>query len=73
MDIISLGDFAISNHKGKTTFSFRIPSGEEIYFVDQHNKKIRPQPQAISKKVARNSKCPCRSGKKYKQCCGKLT
>ncbi|MDC0933520.1 SEC-C metal-binding domain-containing protein, partial [Arcobacteraceae bacterium] len=24
----------------------------------------------IEKKVARNSPCPCGSGKKYKQCCG---
>ena len=25
------------------------------------------------KKVGRNEPCPCGSGKKYKQCCGKLT
>ena len=25
----------------------------------------------ISKKIARNEPCPCGSGKKYKQCCGK--
>ena len=24
-----------------------------------------------SKKIARNDPCPCGSGKKYKQCCGK--
>ena len=33
MDIISLGDFAISNFNGKTTFTFRIPSVEEFDFV----------------------------------------
>ncbi len=27
--------------------------------------------QAIKKKVARNEPCPCGSGKKYKNCCGK--
>ncbi len=27
--------------------------------------------QAISKKVGRNDPCPCGSGKKYKNCCGK--
>lgn len=32
MDIISLGDFAISNYKGKTCFSFRIPSQNHIDF-----------------------------------------
>lgn len=33
MDVISCGDFAITNHKGKTTMSFRIPSFEKIDFV----------------------------------------
>jgi len=33
MDIINLGDFAITNAIGKTTFSFRIPSVQEIDFV----------------------------------------
>lgn len=30
MDIIKLGDFAISNYKGQTQFSFRIPSQEHV-------------------------------------------
>ena len=30
MDVISQGDFALSNHNGHTTFSFRLPSQEEI-------------------------------------------
>ena len=25
----------------------------------------------MQKKIARNEPCPCGSGKKYKQCCGK--
>ncbi len=33
MDIIGLGDFAVTNTNGKTTFSFRIPSVQEIDFV----------------------------------------
>jgi hypothetical protein len=32
MDIISLGDFAISNFEGKTQFSFRIPSQEHVEY-----------------------------------------
>ncbi len=32
MDIISLGDIAITNKDEKTTFAFRIPSTEEISF-----------------------------------------
>jgi len=33
MDIIGLGDFAVTNVNGKTVFSFRIPSVEEIDFI----------------------------------------
>ncbi len=29
------------------------------------------QAQAVSKKIGRNDPCPCGSGKKYKNCCGK--
>jgi hypothetical protein len=32
MDIISLGDFAISNFDGKTQFSFRIPSQRHVEY-----------------------------------------
>lgn len=30
MDIISRGDYVFTNHEGHSTFSFRIPSEEEI-------------------------------------------
>lgn len=33
MDIIGLGDFAVTNANNKTAFSFRIPSVEEIDFI----------------------------------------
>jgi len=65
MDIISGGDFAITHYDGKTTFSFRLPSMEQIDFVAK-----KPEP-AHSRKISRNSPCPCGSGKKYKKCCGK--
>ncbi|MDE6736107.1 MAG: retroviral-like aspartic protease family protein [Treponemataceae bacterium] len=32
MDIITLGDFSITNVNGRTVFSFRIPSVEEVDF-----------------------------------------
>jgi hypothetical protein len=69
MDIISGGDFAVTNYKGKTTFSFRLPSLEEIDFVTDSQKSPAP---ARSVKIARNDPCPCGSGKKYKKCCGKI-
>lgn len=37
MDIINLGDFAVSNHNGQTAFSFRMPSMQTIDYVKQAN------------------------------------
>ncbi len=41
----------------------------------QHESILNPDEKAtvpeIAKKVPRNAPCPCGSGKKYKQCCGK--
>lgn len=66
MDIISLGDFAVSNFKGRTMFSFRMPSMSEIDFC-KHSYLL---PVKNENKVGRNDLCPCGSGKKYKQCHG---
>ena len=71
MDIISQGDFAVTNKDGKTTFSFRIPSIECIDFVKQAQSVATSQTSKPSPKVGRNDPCPCGSGKKYKKCCGK--
>lgn len=38
MDIITLGDFAITNYNNKTVFSFRFPSSEVIDFVKNSKK-----------------------------------
>jgi len=65
MNIISRGDFAITNCNGRTTVSFRWPSLKEIDFVDEFYKKE-------GKRIGRNDPCPCGSGKKYKYCHGKI-
>lgn len=65
MDIIAQGDFAITNHEGKTTFSFRCPSCATIDFVQQPHNTVRED------YVGRNEPCPCGSGKKYKKCHGR--
>lgn len=40
--------------------------------VYQIKDEIRPnEPIRVRKRVGRNDPCPCGSGKKYKQCCGK--
>lgn len=76
MDIINMGDFAVTNKEGQTVFSFRIPSAEWIDFVNQQprNTPFPRPPQTpirhkIEPKIGRNAPCPCGSGKKYKNCC----
>lgn len=69
MDIITRGDFAVTNSDGRTTFSYRWPSIERIDFVKQS--KVRTQSSKVFPKVGRNAPCPCGSGKKYKNCHGK--
>ena len=32
---------------------------------------VKKTPKKVEKKIGRNDPCPCGSGKKYKQCCGK--
>lgn len=66
MDIISLGDFAVTSHNGKTVFSFRMPSTECIDFINNG------QPVTNNTITSgRNDPCPCGSDKKYKKCHGK--
>ena len=70
MDIITTGDFAVTNKDGKTNFSFRYPSIECLDFVKQKPIQVESGGQILNK-VGRNNPCPCGSGKKYKHCCGK--
>lgn len=37
----------------------------------QTQERSKPQPVKVEKRIGRNDLCPCGSGKKYKQCCGK--
>lgn len=69
MDVIGMGDLAISNYMGKTCFSFRVPSIACTDYVEQ----INLRKQASSTKIGRNDPCPCGSGKKYKNCHGRNT
>lgn len=75
MDVISKGDFAVTNAEGATTFSFRIPSQNTIDYVAEENEaKLKVSNKSnvgTLKKVGRNDPCPCGSGKKYKHCHGK--
>lgn len=70
MDVIGSGDFAVSNYEKQTTFTYRYPSCSKLDFVE--HSYIEPIVKKDSPTApARNSKCPCGSGKKYKNCCGR--
>lgn len=63
MDVITMGDFAITNVAKKTWMSFRIPSTAAVDYVAEHNKALYAQ-------VPRNAPCQCRSGETFKRCHG---
>ena len=63
MDVITLGDLAITNVSGQTWMSFRTPSMVGIDYVAEHTKERIPR-------VGRNDPCPCGSRKKFKKCHG---
>lgn len=67
MNVITQGDFALTNLNSHTTFSFRIPSVKTVDYVE--DAKILKE--ATIKTAGRNDQCPCGSGKKFKKCCGK--
>lgn len=67
MDIIGLGDFAVTCFEGRTVFSFRYPSMQCLDFA-----AYKYSAQAVRQFVAnRNDLCPCGSKAKYKNCHGK--
>jgi hypothetical protein len=80
MDIISRGDFTVSNFNGNTCVSFRIPSAGHIDLKELTEKLSKEPIQKLPTKghndtgqndIGRNKPCPCGSGHKYRKCCGK--
>ena len=61
MDVITLGDFAITNAGRQTWVSFRMPSSERTDYVAELDRMTFAG-------VGRNQPCPCGSGKKFKAC-----
>ena len=74
---------AIREESVKAVFSLRPKKKEEVVNVKMNNNITnlmtnaagedtpKRKPAKSEKKVGRNDPCPCGSGKKYKQCCGK--
>lgn len=54
---------------------YELPEWDGIYSKEQQKELIRAQKDSHTirkpKKIGRNDPCPCGSGKKYKQCCGR--
>lgn len=68
MNVITKGDFSITNFGGNTTMSFRVPSLQRIDYVQG----IKNGRQIVKDKLpGRNDPCYCGSGKKYKNCHGR--
>lgn len=71
MDILGMGDFAVTHQNGNTTFSFCLPSRREIDYATEINNLSKMAPVISSYIAGRNDPCPCKSGKKYKKCHGR--
>lgn len=72
MDIISKGDFSITNFQGNTVMTFRKPSQGTVDYCKENEliNKYAKIHQAWIKHG--NKKCPCGSGKLYESCHGKI-
>lgn len=71
MNIITLGDFTVTNYKGKTTMTFRFPSLVEVDYVKEmleYQKFQKLHQLNVQKKLP--DKCGCGSGKLWKNCHG---
>ena len=70
MDVIRVGDLAISNFKGQTAFTFRTPSIEKIDFVQEINslnEKMAKSPKSIEqKRKDKNKRKQARKDRKSK-------
>ena len=60
----------------KADWLYELPQWDEIFVAEKKKELYLEQKKSGTirregKKIGRNDPCPCGSGKKYKQCCGK--
>ena len=67
MDIITLGDFAITNQNHTTTFSFRMPSLHTIDYQRQHQHHLIAGSQSQQQGVKKKGKSPGKTFGKNKK------
>jgi hypothetical protein len=71
MDIITMGDFSVTNFEGKTVMTFRMPSQHKLDYVKKIN-SVNDVIEAHRKAgLKATSKCICGSGKNFRNCHGK--
>ena len=62
-------------HDAKADYLYELPEWEQILSEEKRaeiTKKYKKSKTVVKeKKIGRNEPCPCGSGKKYKNCCGK--
>lgn len=62
------------NKEHEQEMSFNHPAAQNSLNTDSPNREVSEKPFVRNKpKIGRNEPCPCGSGKKYKQCHGKLS
>ena len=61
--------------RAKADWLYELPQWEKIFTEDERKALYKEQKESttirVGKKIGRNDPCPCGSGRKYKQCCGK--
>ena len=57
--------------KAKPTLSLRHKENDDLAYSGSQTTDAGNQPAKAKPRVGRNDPCPCGSGKKYKECCGK--
>lgn len=61
--------------RAKAEWLYGLPQWEKIFTEEERKALYKEQKESttvrVGKKVGRNDPCPCGSGRKYKQCCGK--
>ena len=70
MNVISQGDFVVSNYNNQTVMTFRVPSLCAIDYVaeiNEYNKCLRHYKINVSKGI-NNVKCFCGSGRSFLNC-----
>ncbi len=72
MDILSCADCTLSHKGRKMMFSFRVPPLGAPDFVEEHRRLHKGAKKMVTTSATRNQPCPCGSGKRFKNCCGKI-